>query len=254
MTSFRADTAVPATVMPSPNHGPRRNGIAPDILLLHYTGMRTADAAVKRLCDPASEVSAHYLVHEDGGIVQMVPEQQRAWHAGQSGWARIKDINSHSIGIEIVNPGHDHGYRAFPARQMDAVIALSADIVARCVILPERVLAHSDVAPLRKVDPGERFAWDALHEAGVGHWVRPARLTPKGSGLSYGDTGRDVVALQKQLRAYGYVFEASGTYDLVTTKVVAAFQRHFRPKRVDGVADMSTRATLEELLAARPLH
>jgi N-acetylmuramoyl-L-alanine amidase len=248
--SFPSDARMKVTVTPSPNHGARRDGIPPDMLLLHYTGMRNAEAALQRLCDPAAEVSAHYLIHEDGEIVQMVPEMRRAWHAGAAAWGRQRDINSHSIGIEIVNPGHDHGYRDFPARQIDAVVALCSDILERHAIKPERVLAHSDVAPLRKEDPGERFPWGTLHAAGIGRWVKPVPLTPATSGLSPGDTGRDVEAMQRKLRDYGYAFEASGTYDPMTEKVITAFQRHFRPERVDGIADASTRTTLDQLLAA----
>jgi N-acetylmuramoyl-L-alanine amidase len=252
METLSADTALPVAIAPSPNHGPRRAGIQPDMLVLHYTGMRSADAALTRLCDPASEVSAHYLIHEDGRIVQMVAEAQRAWHAGLSAWGRQRDINSHSIGLEIVNPGHDHGYRDFPPAQMDAVIALCVDIVQRRGIRAERVLAHSDVAPARKLDPGERFGWDALHAAGIGHWVEPAPLTPAASALKPGDTGREIAGLQRQLQRYGYALAASATYDPTTQEVVAAFQRHFRPARVDGIADVSTRDTLSRLLAALP--
>jgi N-acetylmuramoyl-L-alanine amidase len=144
-----------AAVIPSPNHDERKLGV--DLLLLHYTGMKTAADARARLIDPAAKVSSHYLVDEDGGIAQLVPEARRAWHAGLSSWKSVTDINSCSVGIEIVNPGHEFGYRDFPEAQIEAVIALCRDIVARHSIPARRVLAHSDVAPARKEDPGERF-------------------------------------------------------------------------------------------------
>lgn len=245
MSRFPSDSPVVSRVAPSPNHGERRVA-RPDLLLLHYTGMPDAQASLERLCAPLSEVSAHYLVFEDGEIVQMVPEARRAWHAGVSVWAGIHDINSHSIGIEIVNPGHDNGYPDFPDAQIDAVIALSRDIVARHPIQPQRVLAHSDVAPARKQDPGEKFPWERLHAAGVGHWVKPAAIEG-GPVMAIGDGGPGVRALQQELAAYGYGITATGHYDEATAAVVVAFQRHFRPARVDGVADISTVQTLEKL-------
>jgi N-acetylmuramoyl-L-alanine amidase len=245
MSRFPPDSPVVTRVVPSPNHGERRVA-RPDMLLLHYTGMPSAKAALARLSDPHSEVSAHYLVFADGKITQLVPEARRAWHAGVSSWAGIKDINSHSIGIEIVNPGHDGGYPDFPDAQIDAVIALCRDIVARYRIRPERVLAHSDVAPARKQDPGEKFPWGALHAAGIGQWVKPAAIEG-GPVLTIGDGGPGVRALQQDLAAYGYGLAATGHYDEATAHVVLAFQRHFRPARVDGVADVSTVATLSAL-------
>jgi N-acetylmuramoyl-L-alanine amidase len=235
----------------SPNHDARLEGVPVDILLLHFTGMRTAEDALERLCDPVAKVSSHWFVHEDGRIVHLVPEDRRAWHAGVSCWAGETDINARSIGIEIVNPGHEFGYRDFPDDQIAAVIALCRDIVGRFSIPARRVLAHSDVAPDRKTDPGERFPWARLAEAGIGLWVAPE---PIGEGLSLapGDTGAAVEALQRDLAAYGYCLAASGTYDGATTSVVTAFQRHFRPERVDGIADGSTRETLSRLIAAVP--
>lgn len=252
MDAFPLDSRVAAACVPSPNHGDRRGGIRPDMLLLHYTGMPDADAALARLCSPESQVSAHYLVFEDGRTVQMVPEAQRAWHAGAASWAGETDINSASIGIEIANPGHEYGYTDFPAVQIAAVIALCRDIVVRHGIRAERVLAHSDVAPTRKEDPGERFPWRTLHAAGVGHWVEPAPIGIAGETLAPGSDGPNVLALQADLRRYGYGLNATGIYDDLTQAVVRAFQRHFRPARVDGVADPSTTATLKQLLASRP--
>ena len=205
-------------------------GLRPEIVVLHYTGMETGDAAEAWLCDPVSEVSSHYLVHEDGRVMQMVRESDRAWHAGKSSWRGRTDINSLSIGIEIVNPGHAFGYRDFPAAQIEAVIALCRGIAKRHGVHPDNVLAHSDVAPGRKVDPGEKFPWKALAAAGVGHYVDPS---PMGHGrfLSSGDRGRFVEALQAMLALYGYGVEISGIFDLQTKIVVEAFQRHFRPEQ-----------------------
>jgi N-acetylmuramoyl-L-alanine amidase len=234
----------------SPNHGPRRGGPV-DILLLHYTGMPDAEQALAWLCDPASEVSAHYFVGEDGGVVTLVPEARRAWHAGAAAWGDATDINSRSIGIEIANAGHPAGLPPFPDVQIAALIALCRDIVGRHPIPPHRVLAHSDVAPARKRDPGERFPWGTLAHAGIGHFV-PALPIAEGAALARGTAGPAVEALQAMLALYGYGIAVSGEYDLATEQVVAAFQRHFRPARVDGVADLSTRATLAALIDALP--
>lgn len=233
----------------SPNYNERQDGPA-DMLLLHYTGMETGEGALARLCDPEAQVSAHYLVFEDGRIVSMVDETRRAWHAGVASWAGDTDINSRSIGIEIVNPGHDLGYPDFPNVQIDAVTALSADIIQRCGIVGARVLAHSDVAPGRKADPGEKFPWDVLAEAGVGHWV-PSVEQLEGPVLSLGDRGDMVTELQFQLADYGYGISVDGWFGDVTAEVVTAFQRHFRPEKVDGVADLSTVGTLRLLRDAR---
>jgi len=236
-----------AEIRVSPNFGPRRDIARPDMIVLHYTGMESAIGAEAWLCDPASEVSAHYLVHEDGRIVQMVREADRAWHAGRGSWRGRTDINSCSIGIEIVNPGHSFGYPDFPDVQIEAVITLCRGIVDRHGIAPERVLGHSDTAPGRKIDPGEKFPWARLAAAGVGHWVESA---PIGGGrfLAEGDCGAPVEALQSMLALYGYGVDISGTFDSTTRIVVEAFQRHFRPELVDGVADRSTIETLHKLL------
>jgi N-acetylmuramoyl-L-alanine amidase len=232
----------------SPNHDVRRPGASVDILLLHYTGMTSEKAALARLCDPEAKVSCHWMVAEDGRIVQLVGEHRRAWHAGVSCWAGESDVNSRSIGIEIVNPGHEFGYREFPDAQIAAVTALCREILSRHPIPPQRVLAHSDVAPARKADPGELFAWDVLAKSGIGHWVEPAPVAD-GPVLREGDVGPSVVAFQRGLGDYGYCLEAGGIFDSATVAVVTAFQRHFRPSRVDGVADPSTCATLEALRA-----
>lgn len=241
-----------ADVVPSPNFDERK-GAPPDILLLHYTGMKTGEAALTRLTSAESKVSSHYVVFEEGRIVQCVPEDKRAWHAGKSSWAGETDINSRSIGIEIVNPGHEFGYADFPLRQIAAVISLAKSILKRHpAIVPERVLAHSDVAPSRKQDPGEKFPWDLLADSGVGHWVRAAPLKVTGMTLMTGYTGDTVSRLQRLLRSYGYGIDETGVYDDVTHDVVAAFQRHFRQARVDGVADPSTLMTLRALVETIP--
>jgi N-acetylmuramoyl-L-alanine amidase len=248
---FDPDSCVVAEVAPSPNHGERRDGGRPDMIVLHYTGMQDAEAALELLRARGSEVSAHYFVFEDGRIVQMVQESRRAWHAGKSSWSGETDVNSCSIGIEIANPGHDHGYPDFPKRQIAAVTALCRSIQTRNTIPPARVLAHSDVAPSRKQDPGEKFPWRTLYDSGVGHWVKPAPIMNFGQSQSPGDRGDAVAALQKALAEYGYGVETSGEYDSLTYDAVTAFQRHFRPERIDGIADPSTRSTLQELLASR---
>ncbi len=248
---FPAESCVAAEVRPSPNHGERRGDLHPDMIVLHYTGMPDATAALDLLCAAGSEVSAHYFVFEDGYIVQMVQESRRAWHAGVAFWAGETDINSCSIGIEIANPGHEYGYPDFPKRQIAAVTALCRSIQTRHSIPPARVLAHSDIAPARKRDPGEKFPWRTLCDLGVGHWVKPTPLTEGGALLVLGDQSDAVAAMQDALSKYGYDVAVSGTYDFATQAAVTAFQRHFRPERIDGLGDELTRATLEELLAQR---
>jgi N-acetylmuramoyl-L-alanine amidase len=237
--------------IPSPNHGPRAVGKPIDILLLHYTGTFFAEGALRWLCDPASSVSSHYFVFEDGRTVQLVDEAERAWHAGKSFWAGETDINSRSIGIEIANPGHQFGYREFPDAQIGAVIALCRDILDRHAIPPERVLAHSDIAPMRKEDPGELFPWELVYQAGIGHWVQPEPILA-GPSLRRGDSGDTVATLKQRFRDYGYGLGEESQFDAETEAVVRGFQRHFRPERVDGIADPSTVATLARLLAALP--
>ncbi len=241
------DSSLVELCRPSPNHGERLKPL--DALVLHYTGMPTGEAALDLLCSLAAQVSCHYLVWEDGRVWQLVPEARRAWHAGKSFWAGETDMNSRSIGVEIVNPGHDGGLPPFPDAQIDAVIALCRDICGRRNIKPERVLAHSDIAPARKTDPGEVFPWRRLHKAGVGQWIAPSPIVP-GPVYEPGSMGPPVAGLQIMLASYGYGLETSGVYDEATRAVVAAFQRHFRPEWVDGVADVSTVETLRGLLAS----
>jgi N-acetylmuramoyl-L-alanine amidase len=249
--TFPADSSVVSGVRPSPNQGERKPGCTPDMIVLHYTGMPDADAALERLCAADSQVSAHYFVYEDGRIIQCVPEARRAWHAGKAGWAGETDINSCSIGIEIANPGHQHGYPEFPRRQMAAVMTLCRGIVARRRVRPDRVLAHSDVAPTRKQDPGEKFPWPLLARSGVGLWVAPVPIVADSHKLTIGKAGDEVKLFQSKLAEYGYPVEPNGNYDADMRDTVAAFQRHFRPELIDGVTDESTRETLRLLLAKR---
>lgn len=240
--------SLPILTRPSPNHGERRTGPT-DMLILHYTGMPSCQGAIDWLCNPESEVSCHYVVTEAGDIWHLVEEGRRAWHAGAGSWAGETDINSRSIGIEICNPGVDDGAPPYPEAQIEAVSALSLDILSRHQIPPQRVLAHSDVSPARKRDPGEWFPWARLASAGVGHWVEPAHVGG-GRFLARGDRGEPVEALQAMLALYGYGIPVSGSFDEMTEQVVTAFQRHFRQARVDGVADQSTITTLYRLLDA----
>ena len=236
----------PLTVVetPSPNFNAR--SAPPDMVVLHYTGMKTGEAALARLRDAEAKVSSHYLVEEDGRVFRLVPEERRAWHAGKSYWRGETDINTASIGIEIVNPGHEWGYRAFPDAQIDSVIALLGDIRERWDVPDGRILAHSDVAPTRKEDPGELFPWKRLAQAGHGFWFEPEAAP--GAELTIGDTGPGVFVLQAGLHRLGYEPLPSGTYDEDTATVVRAFQRHWRPEGVDGIADGETRARLMAML------
>ena len=219
----------PIEVHPSPNHGPRPDGALVDMLVLHYTGMRDAASALTRLTDPAAEVSAHYMIDEDGRTLQLVDEARRAWHAGVSFWRGHADINSRSIGIELVNPGHEFGYRAFPEAQMVALIELAGDILTRHPILPRNIVGHSDVALARKQDPGELFDWQRLAAAGIGLWPEEREA--------------GVAEVPGMLATYGY--------DVADPDAaVAAFQRHFRPTGIDGVADAECARLLAGLLAA----
>ncbi|MGN7959969.1 N-acetylmuramoyl-L-alanine amidase [Brucella sp. 22210] len=239
-----------AALDPSPNFGPRRDGKTPVYLILHYTGLATAQEAVDILKSPEMQVSAHYLVHEDGQVAQMVSEKARAWHAGKSFWKGETDINSASIGIEIVNPGNLEDYPPFKDEQIEAVIGLCRDICERYAILPENVLAHSDIAPARKTDPGHNFPWKRLYEAGIGHFIEPTPIRG-GRFLARGEQGQPVEALQSMLALYGYGIEITGIFDEATEIVVKAFQRHFRTQNVDGVADVSTIDTLYRLIFSR---
>jgi N-acetylmuramoyl-L-alanine amidase len=248
MSGPTCDSPLAAAFLASPNFGERRGVRAPNMLILHYTGMPSGEDALARLVDAGAQVSSHYLVWEDGRIDQLVAERDRAWHAGAGHWKGASDLNSASIGVEIVNPGHDGGAPPFPDPQIAATIDLARDICARWKIPPERVLAHSDIAPHRKRDPGEAFPWARLHAAGVGHWIEPAPVSGGAPLFRHEEEGPPVRALQAMLALYGYALELTGVYDRRTRAVVAAFQRHFRPEQVDGEADGSTVATLKALI------
>jgi N-acetylmuramoyl-L-alanine amidase len=237
-------TRVDLIEAPSPNFDARRG--PPDMVVLHYTGMQTGAAALERLRDPSAKVSAHYLVEEDGRVFSLVPEERRAWHAGVSFWKGETDCNAVSVGIEIVNPGHEFGYRPFPVAQVEAVIRLLDGVRSRWTVPDSRIVGHSDVAPRRKTDPGELFPWKRLAEAGHGLWFEPE--VPPGAELKPGDEGPGVFVLQAGLHRLGYEPLPSGRYDEETATVVTAFQRHWRPDRVDGVADGETRARLMAVL------
>ena len=234
---------------PSPNFDERDTDTPVDMLVLHYTGMKTGAEAIERLCDPDAKVSAHYVVEEDGRIFALVKEEMRAWHAGVSSWRGSQNINARSIGIEIVNPGHEFGCRAFPKVQMDAVTALAAHIVARHPIPARNVVGHSDVAPHRKEDPGELFDWQELARCGVGLWVRGKSSSHhKIAPLASNDKGSAVSDLQGALKEFGYDLPQDGHYGAELAGVICAFQRHWRPSKVDGVADEQTQEIIYALL------
>ncbi|MFZ1813881.1 MAG: N-acetylmuramoyl-L-alanine amidase [Rhizobiaceae bacterium] len=249
--SLIPDTRLACDTRCAANFNERPAGASIALLVLHYTGMESADAAVERLCVEESQVSCHYLVHVDGGILQMVAEEKRAWHAGVSSWRGRDNCNDVSIGIEIVNPGHEFGYTAFAEAQIKAVTALSHDIAERHGLEARNIVAHSDIAPLRKEDPGELFPWDELHAAGVGHWVDPEPVV-SGRFLQKGDGGPPIAALRDMLRIYGYGLNEGDRFDDHLERVLIAFQRHFRPARIDGIADHSTVTTLHRLIKALP--
>ncbi len=217
-----------------------------DVLVLHYTGMKDAESALARLTDPAAEVSAHYLVEEDGTIWQLVPEERRAWHAGRSFWRGMENLNDRSIGIEIVNPGHEWGYRPFPALQMAALCELCLEILARHPIPPRNVVGHADIAPDRKQDPGELFDWEGLARNGVGLW--PFGVPDFGPAEALADPAA-LAPLRRDLARLGYRVAPTGGMDEALAAVLRAFQRHWRPEAVSGAADRGTRARLAGLLA-----
>ena len=228
---------------PSPNHDRRDPPARIDMLVLHYTGMQSAAAALDRLCDPAARVSAHYLVDEDGSAWRLVPEERRAFHAGVSCWRGGYDLNQVSLGIEIVNPGHEWGYRPFPEAQMAAVERLCREAMARHRIRADRIVGHSDIAPDRKADPGELFDWPRLARAGIGLWPPPAADLARRRGRGVGVVAR--AAALADLARIGYCVSAA-----TEQVVLAAFQRRFRPERWDGLLDGETCARLAELRMA----
>lgn len=222
---------------PSPNHNARKLPIS--MLVLHYTGMETGALALDRLCDPEAGVSAHYVLEEDGTVYQLVEEDRRAWHAGVSEWNGLSDVNSASVGIEIVNGGHDFGLPDFPDAQINALIPLCKAIIDRHNILPRNLVGHSDIAPERKEDPGEKFPWSGLAAAGIGLWPG----APNGdlrTLFEAGDRDRGVTLLQRALAGFGYGVALDGVMTERTVAVVRAFQRRYRPAKIDGVVDMET--------------
>jgi len=230
---------------PSPNWDSRPEGRTPDLLILHYTGMQNEQAALDRLCDPAAKVSAHYCIGEDGTLYALVPESRRAWHAGVAAWEGTRDINARSIGIELVNPGHEFGYRPFPEPQISRLVELAADILEHHAIAPWHVLGHSDVAPLRKRDPGELFPWRQLAGAGIGLW--PQASDDDRFRAEPGDT----TTARQLLADFGYGLDAFGSDNETVCRIVAAVQRHWRPARLDGVADAQTIAILQEMVGTK---
>jgi N-acetylmuramoyl-L-alanine amidase len=253
---------------PSPNHESRAGPI--DLVVLHYTGMQSGDVALRRLTDPApiagdypgpwqsvdidpktslGRVSAHYLVMEDGLVHRLVDEDARAWHAGISFWEGRSDTNDRAIGIEIVNGGHDFGLPDFPSAQILAVMALVRDILMRRHLGPHQVVGHADVAPARKLDPGEKFPWRLLAEQGLALWSD--KTGADGPRLAPGEQGEAVLATQEALAAIGYGVVQNGLYDAATAEVVAAFQRRFRPERVDGLLDSVSAARLADIAAQK---
>lgn len=251
----------------SPNHDARDHPI--DTIVLHYTGMQDAGVALRRLCDPAplardypgpwqkpdadpneplGLVSAHYVVAETGEIFQLVAEEHRAWHAGRAFWAGAENLNARSIGIELVNGGLDFGLPAYPRAQINALIGLLRDIVGRWNIPPARLLGHSDIAPGRKADPGEHFPWAGLAAAGLGLWPGLVRFDVNGPQWIAGAEGPGIAALQGGLAVLGYRTGRDGCMDPATCAAVEAFQRRFRPRRVDGTADAETRALVQTLV------
>jgi len=236
-------------MQPSPNFNDRPDGVRIKYLILHYTGMATGQAALKRLCDKASKVSAHYMIEEDGRIFVLVPESRRAWHAGVSAWGDDQDINGLSIGIELVNPGHDSpgykgDYRPFPEAQMTALITLCRGILSRHDIRPWYILGHSDIAPARKSDPGELFDWQRMAEAGIGVW--PLAVVISQAGKSQADKCDEDVFRQR-LAQYGYDIGAGEGMKAA----IIAFQRHFRPADISGVIDGQCCSILENLLTMK---
>lgn len=231
---------------PSPNFGERRGGARPDMVVLHYTGMATLADALDRLADPAAEVSAHWVVAANGRVIRMVDESHRAWHAGRAAWGDVTDVNSRSIGVELENPGHDHGYRPFTERQMAALERLLAGIARRHAIRPERVLGHACVAPGRKIDPGEKLDWRRLARTGLAVWLD---APPAGDGAP-----PDAGAFQRAARAFGYPVPGSDRWDDPTLDVWDAFVRRFRPAETGRAPHGAGLAHLEALAARWPVR
>jgi N-acetylmuramoyl-L-alanine amidase len=254
------------TDRPSPNFD-ERGGRGIELLILHYTGMPSGEIALKRLCDPApragvyafpweepddpdkllGRASAHYVVEEDGSVLRLVDEEKRAWHAGLGAWAGHTDLNARSIGIEIVNGGHDFGLPDYPYEQIEAVTDLVADICQRHGLKPHQVVGHSDVAPLRKADPGEKFPWRHLAFHRLALWPADDLPVAGGEPLERGDRGPEISALQKTMNEIGYVLDVDGIFGPATEAAVKAVQRRFRVARIDGIADGETLAIIADI-------
>jgi N-acetylmuramoyl-L-alanine amidase len=231
---------------PSPNHDERTLPIS--LLVLHYTGMENGKAALERMCDPNAKVSAHYMVEEDGRVFRLVDEDRRAWHAGVSSWNGEININSASIGIEIVNGGHDFGLPDFPGPQIASVTALCYDIMQRHKIENFGVVSHSDIAPDRKKDPGEKFPWAKLADAGIGIWPE-VKTTDQRLLLDAKNTDKSYIyPVQSALKFIGYGLNMTGVLDNTTISVIKAFQRRYRPSKIDGLIDVQTTALLTLLV------
>ncbi len=249
----------------SPNFNTRPTGADIELVVVHFTGMATAGAALRTLTQLGSGVSAHWMIDEDGTPYRLVPDDRRAWHAGVGSWHDWHDVNGVSIGIELVNPGHDFGYRPYPGAQIDTLEEILDDTFRHHGLRPCDLIGHSDLAPERKQDPGELFPWKRLARSGFSIWPeevldfpdrglgvtddpedlleeqeRRLSLTPGSFGVRAG-----IAELQRNLRTIGYGVEANGRFDPLTEAVVAAFQRRFRPRGVDGYADPETRALIE---------
>ena len=230
----------------SPNWNERPSGVSIDMVILHYTGMKTGEEALQRLCDPDAAVSSHYLIEEDGEIFQLVAEEKRAWHAGVSHWQGRENINHNSIGVELVNPGHEFGYRAFPPAQIDSLLALLVGVKARHKIPTGGFLGHSDIAPGRKVDPGHLFPWRQLAAEGFG--VFSDRIASDTAvRLRLDDTGPLVNKVNKQLAIVGYRGCDNVTFGQGTAHVLKAFQAHWRPEEINGVLDEGTAIVLDDI-------
>ena len=236
------------TFTPSPNFNERKTDVS--MIVLHYTGMESGESALERMCNEDAKVSAHFMVWEDGKVSQLVGEDKRAWHAGVGGWQGDTDINSCSIGIEIVNGGHNFPLAGgslppYPDIQIQSLIALCDYLRATHVVPQTRIVGHSDIAPARKDDPGEHFPWQTLAENGLGIWPDLDTDIEKetlliGTGLLPGDSGAPVSRLQADLKAIGYGIKETGAYDDATATIVKAFQRRWVQDRVSGHADLTT--------------
>lgn len=238
---------------PSPSWNERPAGVQGiDTVIIHYTGMHTAGEALSRLCDEDIEVSAHFLIDEDGKTYQLVAPEQRAWHAGVSHWQGRDNMNHTSIGVELVNPGHEFGYRCFPDAQITALLKVLAHLKATFDIPQHRFLGHSDIAPDRKADPGELFPWGVLADAGFGIWldkadhanVRYDASTIAKKGMS----GPEIAQLNEDLRLIGYNVDEGNAFTEQTLYGIKAFQRHWRQSSVTGILDVETSDTLKAVV------